>query len=267
MMAAAAKPVFSPDLLAGNHILISGGCGAIGRKLVIKFVAHGARVTVNDIVGAETAAGIFAADGLSPERVRYLPSACASNEEARQLVTAAESEFGHLHTVLCHAGVVVPKPLLETSAVDWDTTVNINLRAAFLLAKAASLAMRANGVRGHLLFTSSWVARVSWPDLGAYNATKAGLEQLMRSFARELAPYGIRANALAPGIVAAGLAQKQWDTEPAYRARASKAIPLGNLQDPESVADAALFLCSSAASYMTGSTLLVDGGCSLCPLD
>jgi NAD(P)-dependent dehydrogenase (short-subunit alcohol dehydrogenase family) len=90
---------------------------------------------------------------------------------------------------------------------------------------------------------------------------------LMRGMAREFASHGICVNAIAPGIVAAGMAQRQWETEPDYRRRAERAIPLGCLQPPESVADALLFLCSEAADYMTGATLLVDGGCSLYPMD
>jgi hypothetical protein len=88
-----------------------------------------------------------------------------------------------------------------------------------------------------------------------------------RSFARELADQGIRANAVAPGIVSVGLAKRQWDIDPRYRARAQKAIPLGQMQPLDSVANAFLFLCSPAAEYMTGSVLLVDGGCSLYPMD
>jgi NAD(P)-dependent dehydrogenase (short-subunit alcohol dehydrogenase family) len=84
---------------------------------------------------------------------------------------------------------------------------------------------------------------------------------------RELAPKKIRANANAPGIVAAGMAQWQWATDPSYRARAQRAIPVGFMQPPEGVAHAFLFLCSEMASYMTGAVLLVDGGCSLYPLD
>jgi NAD(P)-dependent dehydrogenase (short-subunit alcohol dehydrogenase family) len=93
------------------------------------------------------------------------------------------------------------------------------------------------------------------------------MNQLMRSFARELAPKHIRANAIAPGIVSVGMAKKQWDTDPSYRTRAQKAIPLGQMQELDSVADAFLFMCSPASRYMTGAVLTVDGGCSLYPMD
>jgi NAD(P)-dependent dehydrogenase (short-subunit alcohol dehydrogenase family) len=90
---------------------------------------------------------------------------------------------------------------------------------------------------------------------------------MARSFAREFAVDGIRANVLAPGIVGVGMARKQWIEERDYRLRARRAVPLGQLQDPQSVADALLFLCSPMSAYMTGSTLVVDGGASLYPLD
>jgi NAD(P)-dependent dehydrogenase (short-subunit alcohol dehydrogenase family) len=143
----------------------------------------------------------------------------------------------------------------------------VNVKTAFLLGKNAARAMLDDGISGHLIFTTSWVAETPWPEIGPYNASKAAMNQLMRSFARELADKGIRANAIAPGIVSVGMAKHQWDTDPVYQARASKAIPLGEMQPLESVSDAFLFLCSRAASYMTGSVLTVDGGCSLYPMD
>jgi NAD(P)-dependent dehydrogenase (short-subunit alcohol dehydrogenase family) len=93
------------------------------------------------------------------------------------------------------------------------------------------------------------------------------MNQLMRSFARELADKHIRANCVAPGIVSVGMAKRQWDTDPSYQARAKKAIPLGQMQSLDSVTDAFLFMCSPASVYMTGSILTVDGGCSLYPMD
>lgn len=163
--------------------------------------------------------------------------------------------------------MVVACPLVELEEAEWDRVMAVNVRSAFLLAKAASRGMIQDKIRGQLIFTSSWVANVPWPEIGVYNASKAAMNQLMRSFARELAPWKIRANAIAPGIVAAGMAKKQWDSDLDYRRRAEKAIPLGRMQPVDSVADTFLFLCSPAADYMTGSVLTVDGGCSLYPMD
>jgi NAD(P)-dependent dehydrogenase (short-subunit alcohol dehydrogenase family) len=138
---------------------------------------------------------------------------------------------------------------------------------AFLTAQAAARSMIGRRIAGKIIFTSSWVQDVPWPGITPYNVTKSGMKMLMRGMARELAPRGIRVNAVAPGIVAVGMAKRQWDTEPDYRRRAEKAIPLGFMQPPESVANAFLFLCSDASDYMTGATLLVDGGASLYPMD
>jgi NAD(P)-dependent dehydrogenase (short-subunit alcohol dehydrogenase family) len=162
---------------------------------------------------------------------------------------------------------VVSKPILNYTGDDFDHTMAVNVRSAFLLGQAAARGMIADGINGHLVFTTSWVAETPWPGISAYNASKAAMNQLMRSFARELADRGVRANAIAPGIVGVGMAKRQWDTEPDYRARAGKAIPLGALQTVESVVDAFIFICSAAAAYMTGAVLTVDGGCSLYPMD
>lgn len=145
--------------------------------------------------------------------------------------------------------------------------MGVNARSSFLTAQEAARRWTARGKPGHLIFTTSWVQDVPWPEITPYCASKAAVKAMMRGFAREFASKGIRANAIAPGIVGVGMAKKQWDTDPSYRARAQKAIPLGAMQSPESVAHAFLFLCSKMADYMTGSVLLVDGGCSLYPMD
>ena len=256
---------FRDDALAGQHILISGGCGAIGLGVVQKLIAHGAHVSINDVLDPITAAARLV--DMPPDRFFYVPGDLTQPETAQQVVQAARERYGALHTALCHAGVVIPAPLLDFTAEDWDSLMAVNVKAAFLLGQAAARAMLADGIPGHLIFTTSWVANVPWPEIGPYNASKAAMNQLMRSFARELADKGIRANAIAPGIVSVGMAKHQWDTDPVYQARAKKAIPLGHMQPLESVADAFVFLCSPAASYMTGAVLTVDGGCSLYPMD
>jgi len=265
---------FREDALAGRHVLISGGCGAIGVGIVRALVDHGASVTVNDLLEPEVAAARLragcppeAGGGTGGERVAYVRADLTLPSETERLVREARARFGPIHTALCHIGTVLPGPLLEVGEEAWDRTMAVNVKTAFLLGQAAARAMLEDGVSGQLIFTTSWVADVPWPEIGPYNASKAAMKQLMRSFARELADRGVRANAVAPGIVNAGLAKRQWDTDPSYRARAQKAIPLGRLQPVESVANAFLFLCSPAAEYMTGAVLLVDGGCSLYPMD
>jgi NAD(P)-dependent dehydrogenase (short-subunit alcohol dehydrogenase family) len=258
---------FREDALSDRHIVISGGCGAIGVGIVQALAAHGANVTVNDILAPAEAEARLREAGIPGDHVCYVRGDLTQAAEVEALVQAARARFGPIHTALCHVGMVAVGPLLEFAEAEWDRTMAVNVKTAFLLGRAAARAMLEDGVAGQLVFTTSWVADVPWPEIGAYNASKAAMKQLMRSFARELADKGIRANAVAPGIVSVGMAKRQWDTDPSYRARAQKAIPLGKMQPLESVANAFLFLCSPASDYMTGSVLLVDGGCSLYPMD
>ena len=258
---------FREDAIAERHIVISGGCGAIGLGIVKKLTEHGARVSVNDILDTATADTRLRDAGIDLEKTVYVQADLTRVEDVETLIETARLRFGSIHTALCHVGMVIPKPLLDYSGEEWTQTMQVNVKTAFLLGKASARAMIEDEVAGHLVFTTSWVADVPWPEIGPYNASKAAMKQLMRSFARELADRGIRANAVAPGIVSVGLAKHQWDTDPSYRARAQKAIPLGEMQPLDSVANAFLYLCSSAADYMTGSVLLVDGGCSLYPMD
>lgn len=258
---------FSEDCLANRSVLITGGLGAIGTVVVDKLLSHGARVTVNDIVPHEDASRLISQKSWPVNRCRYVRADVTKPAEVGALVEQVVAAFGQIDVALCHAGMVQSKPIFEITEQDWDKVLDLNLKGAFLVSQAAARSMVKQDVKGKIIFTSSWVQDVPWPGIASYNASKSGLKMLMRSTARELAVHGIRSNALAPGIVAVGLAKRQWDTDPDYRRRAEKAIPLGFMQTPESVADACLFLCSDASNYMTGTTVLVDGGSSLYPMD
>ena len=258
---------FQTDALSGQHIVISGGTGAIGTGIVKKLTDHGARMTVNDIIDPAEALQRLNDAHVVMARVHYLQGDMTQADVATRFVSSAREKFGPIHTALCHAGMVIPGPLLDYTADDWQTTQSVNVTAAFLLAQAAAKSMLADGTAGQLVFTTSWVANTPWPEIGPYNTSKAAMNQLMRSFARELAGKGIRANGIAPGIVSVGMAKRQWDTDPTYQTRAKKAIPLGHMQPLDSVTDAFLFMCSPASNYMTGTVLTVDGGCSLYPMD
>ncbi len=249
--------------LSTKVILLTGGAGAIGQVIVRTLLAHGAAVAVNDVIPAEDAERVLP----KSERMRYFRADAAQAGEVTAMFDAVARTLGTPNVVCCHAGMVGAHPVTDYPLAEYDKLMEVNVRAAFVVAQEAARRWVAGRIAGHLIFTTSWVQDVPWPEITPYTMSKSAMKAMMRGFARELADKGIRANAIAPGIVGVGMAKRQWDTDPNYRARASKAIPLGYMQPPESVADAFAFLCSDMAGYMTGATLLVDGGCSLYPMD
>ena len=258
---------FAKDCLEGKTVLITGGLGAIGRVVITALLAHSARVAVNDVLAADQAEHLGKQFAWPAERFVYIQADVTNPAGAEELVKGTLEAFGRLDVALCHAGMGQTCPILQYSEQDWDRMMDVNLKSAFLVAQASGRAMVEREIKGKIIFTSSWVQDVPWPQITPYNVTKSGMKMLMKGMARELASNGIRVNAVAPGIVGVGMGKHSWDTEPDYRRRAERAIPLGYLQPPESVADAFIFLCSDASDYITGTTLLTDGGCSLYPMD
>jgi NAD(P)-dependent dehydrogenase (short-subunit alcohol dehydrogenase family) len=246
--------------LSEQLIVISGAAGGLGRHICRRLAGLGADVVAVDIVEEEAPWG---QDG--PEGAIWCYQAdVAASDAVEELLGAVEAKYGRTATtVCCHAGMVDAHDILSVPPEAFYALFRANVMSAFVLAQGAAARWRATGSAGHLIFTSSWVQDYPWPGIAAYCACKAAVHALMRSFAKELSEFGIRANAVLPGIVGVGMGRRQWDEDPAYRRRAQSAIALGTLQDAESVADAFAFLCSPLASYMTGSSLTVDGGCSL----
>jgi NAD(P)-dependent dehydrogenase (short-subunit alcohol dehydrogenase family) len=248
--------------LAGRHIVVTGGCGDIGRAMAVELAQRGGRVTVFDV---QEPSG-----GDAPD-TKAFADALASGDVAfervdvrdRAAVRSALERIAPFDAVIGNAGISRSAPFMEVTDEQWRDHLDVNLTGNFHLGQEAARLMVKRGEGGTIVFTGSWVQEVPWPEIAAYSASKAGLAMLMRSMALELAPHGIRVNVIAPGIVAAGMARHQMDHEPQYASRVANIIPLGRMQTPEDVARAAAFLCSDDASYMTGATLLVDGGCSL----
>jgi NAD(P)-dependent dehydrogenase (short-subunit alcohol dehydrogenase family) len=247
--------------------LVTGGVGDIGTAIGRRLAADGFQVILLDrrdaASGESTAAAVAEAAGVPGSRVGYAQADVTDRAAVDAVVAAAP----RLDVAIANAAVSVSAPFLEITEAQWKHHLDVNLTGAFHTAQAAAARMVRDATAGLLLFTGSWVGRVPWPEIAAYTTTKAGLEMLARQAARELVGHGIRANVVAPGIVRAGLAKYQLENEPQYAARAAKVIPLGELQTAEQVADAVSFLCSPGAAYMTGSTLLVDGGASLFAFD
>ena len=218
----------------------------------------GAHVTMIDRVARDQASERIAAVGRAGD-CTYVQADVTD----RSAIAGALRGVDPLDVAIGNAGIVEPAPFLEVTAQEWQAHLDINLTGCFNVGQAAAQLLVERGRPGLVLFTGSWVGEIPWPEIGPYCVSKAGVRMLARVMARELAGHGIRVNVVAPGIVHAGMARRQYETDPAYARRASVVIPLGEMGTAEQVAQSVAFLCSPEAAYMTGSVLLVDGGASL----
>ncbi|HEX4213320.1 MAG TPA: SDR family oxidoreductase [Candidatus Dormibacteraeota bacterium] len=210
--------------LSGKRVMITGGAGDIGRAMAGELLASGAQVTVVDRLGEEEAATRLAE--LTPSESLDYVRADVTDREA---VDRAVASVDRLDVAIGNAGIVDSAPFLDITEDQWTEHLAINLTGYFHLAQAAARRMVADRRPGLILFTGSWVGERPWPEIAAYSATKAGVQMLARSAALELAPHGIRVNVIAPGIVRAGLAKHQMETEPQYVRRMERAF--GTLAD------------------------------------
>ncbi|MSU61098.1 MAG: SDR family oxidoreductase [Pedosphaera sp.] len=252
--------------LADKRVFISGGCGDIGRAVAARFLTAGAKVVLGDVLQSEE--GVRVAEALHSSHALYTPCDVTSASSVENSFRIAEEEWKGIDVAVCCAGTVANEPFLQITEAHWERTLNVNLTGSLRVAQAAARLMMKNAPderkrRGAVIFTGSWVQSMPWPEGGSYCASKAGQEMLMKVMAQELAPHGITCNVVAPGIVYAGLSRAIYDSDAVFRQRANQTIPLGRLCSAEEVAGAFLYLASIDGTYVTGTTIVVDGGASL----
>ena len=250
-------------MLKGKTALVTGAAGDLGNAMARQLAQNGARVILWDIKSADEASAAL-------ERVRghdHNASYHIVDVRDRSAVDQAIARMPKLDIVCSNAGIVEAQPFLEVSQDNWQNHLDINLTGCFNVCQAAARKMVADGTEGRIILTSSWVGSIPWPEITPYSVSKAGVNMLVKQMARELSPHRILVNAVAPGIVAAGLAGRQLREDPQYAARVAKVIPLVEPGTPEEIAEAVIYLAGPQTAYMTGSILTLDGGCSLFQFD
>ena len=238
--------------LEGKVALVIGAARGIGRGTAARFVEEGAKLVLADF---DADSGKKSADELG---AAFIATDISNYADAEAAVALALSTYGRLDIVVQNAGIYPWQLIEDTTPDDWDRVMAVNLRGGFNAARAALDPMRGQG-SGRILFTSSITGpHVTSPGHGHYGATKAGINGFIRSAALEFSAYGITVNGVEPGNILTEAIQEH--RGPAFIKDMESAIPLGRLGSARDVANAFLFLASDEASYITGTTIVVDGG-------
>jgi NAD(P)-dependent dehydrogenase (short-subunit alcohol dehydrogenase family) len=248
--------------LSGKTILITGALGAIAEHMVKRLAATGAKLVLTDIKEAEQARRTLADWHIPPSSYFYFPADITDSSQVDALVNAAFDKFPAMDTVIGHAGGCGLHPFASTSEADYERIFRFNYFAQTYLARAVLAQWTRRSTAGHLIFTSSYVARMPHTQIPAYSSAKAALENFARSLALEYALTGVRVNVVSPGNVAAGSSLKVFDEDPAYREFVLR-VSLGRRNSPESIADAFVFLCSPLAAEINGQILSPDYGAGI----
>lgn len=250
----------SRNSLAGEIAIVTGGTRGIGKATVELFQSEGACVL---FCGQDGDAGRLLEDRLSSGGpVRFQRCDVCDGEEVRRMMQACEGRFGAPTVLVNNAGVNANYDAVEMTEEQWERFFGIDLKASWLTAKYVLPHMKAAG-RGSIVNVSSIHGFVTREGFFPYAAAKSGLLGLTRSLALDYGPHGIRVNVVCPGFTRTRLVQESIDLneDPVAAERAMVAgVALGRIAEPEEVASAIRFLASSEASYITGASLLVDGG-------
>jgi len=242
--------------VAGKIAVVIGAARGIGRAIALRLVEEGARVVIGDSLERE---GTATALQLSRNgEAVFMSVDVADQASVDRLIETTLARFGRIDILVQNAGIYPLTLLPDIPVEEWDRVLAVNLRGCFLAIQACIPAMRAQAY-GRIVLTSSITGpRVTSPGHGHYSASKAGINGLIRAAALELAPHGITVNGVEPGnIMTEGVGAHR---SAEFVQAMERSVPLGRLGTPREVAHAVLFLTSDEAAYITGTTLIIDGG-------
>ncbi len=236
--------------LQNKVAIVTGAASGIGKAIAEMYVREGAKVVFSDINDYP--------DTL-PEGAIFVKADTSKDEEVKVLIDTAINTFGGLDCIVNNAGVGKTGELTTMSDEVWDSVIAINLSGVFYGMRAAAASMEVRGVQGSIINMTSILGAVGFRTASAYCASKGGVNQITRASALELAPKGIRVNAIAPGFIKTEMTKGIQDNE-AANAAVIAGTPLGHMGEPDDIAYAAVYLASDESKFVTGSILYVDGG-------
>jgi NAD(P)-dependent dehydrogenase (short-subunit alcohol dehydrogenase family) len=246
--------------LQGKMALVTGARRGIGKAIALALAEAGADVAVCDIIADD---GLLTKtreeiDKLGSKSIALIADV-SRRDDVEKMAGSAQKTYGKIDILVNCAGIWIPgQNLIECSDKAWDKVIDTNLKGTFLCCQAVGKIM-VEQKSGSIINMSSQVGLTPGAGAGAYSISKAGIIMLTRQLALELAGHRIRANALAPGIVKTDFNAPFWK-DPAVEAQTAGMVPLGRLAEPEDIAQAAVFLASDAAGYITGQVLCINGG-------
>ena len=253
-------------LLEGRKAIVTGASSGIGKATAERLGREGANVCVNYYSAKEQGDAhevVTSIERAGPGRAIAVQADVGSETDVERMVAETVTAFGGVDIMVNNAGIEKQIPLLETSQEDWERILRTNLTGTFLCLREAGKVM-AGGGGGVIVNMSSVHEFIPWPGFAPYCASKGGVKLLMETAARELAPKGIRVVNIAPGAIVTPINKFVLD-DPEAKHAVEEEIPIGRMGEPEEIAAAVAWAASGEASYVTGTTIVVDGGMSLYP--
>ncbi len=246
--------------LKNKVVMVTGSRRGMGKAHALAFAKAGAKVAVCDISLNECVEVAKEAEKNGGE-VIALKCDVTNKKEVDNVVKAAVDRWGRLDILVDNAGIAQFSPFLEITEEDWDRTINVNLKGYYLCAQAAAkqMANQKSGAIVNIASVAMGQVGIGFSNIAHYCASKGGIVAMTEALAVELAPYNIRVNAVAPGMIETPMID-QVKQDKASMERLMARVPIGRVGQPEEVSHLVLFLSSSAASYITGSTVVIDGG-------